>query len=264
MNSTSRGRRLRRKNKAQIKHIWSSRGQTTAPILYKRYKTYEQLLLKVKRTLDQFQGLLHYLISSFSFSYGTRLTTQRHRPTIVNKKSCALAQENIGKAKRKNWLCAHKHPHRLSVSDCLAPIRPLKANPEQLLAGACDICTAGSTWITTGWGTETGECFSPATLPEQRREHFNGTPSPTIYSCSTAVTRLQRLDTITSSLFALNKRLNNSLSTSIKARCVCKIPKKRMFLLLVCSRKCWIKKLQPLCLQHQEFDGKETSNVSKC
>lgn len=150
----------------------------------------EQLLLKVKRTLDRFQGLLHNLISSFSFSYGTRLTTQPHRPTIVNKKSYALAEENIGKAKRKNWLCAHKHPHRLSVSYCLAPIRPLKANPEQLLAGACDICTAGSTWITNGWGTETGECFSPATLPEQRREHFNGTPSPTIYSCPTAVTRL--------------------------------------------------------------------------
>lgn len=102
----------------------------------------EQLLLKVKRTVDPFQGLLHNLISSFSFSYGTRLMTQRHRPTIVNKKSCALAQENISKAKI-DYMLTDTHTDCLSY--CPAPIRPLKANPEQLLAGACDICTAGAT-----------------------------------------------------------------------------------------------------------------------
>lgn len=74
----------------------------------------EQLLLKIKRTLDQFQGILHSLITSLSFSYGTRLTTWQQRMTIVNKKSCTLAQQRSLKQKGKiDYMLTNTH------TDCL-------------------------------------------------------------------------------------------------------------------------------------------------
>ena len=66
-------------------------------------------------------------------------------------------------------------PHPSSLS----PIRLFKANPEQLLASPCDICSAGSTWNVAGWGAETGGHFTPAPCPSKDRpwhkaQHLNG------------------------------------------------------------------------------------------
>lgn len=78
---------------------------------------------------------------------------------------CAHSREHTTKDKRAKLITCSQTPTQnpcLAGPYCLSPIRLFKANPEQLLASPCDICSVGSTWNIAGWGTETGEHFTLA------------------------------------------------------------------------------------------------------